>query len=56
MSKKPSKTTSNCDPVCGKRVNRNKAHICIEYQGQEYLLCCPVCQAAFEKEPEKYTH
>jgi len=54
MSKKASKTTANTDPVCGKRINRNKAHICIEYQGQEYLLCCPVCQAEFEKAPEKY--
>ena len=45
----------NKDPVCGKRINRNKAHIAIEYQGQEYLLCCPVCQAEFERAPEKYT-
>jgi len=42
------------DPVCGRRVNRNKAHIVISYKGKEYPLCCPVCQAAFEKAPEKY--
>jgi len=42
------------DPVCGRRVNRNKAHITIEYEGNEYLLCCPKCQAEFEKAPEKY--
>lgn len=42
------------DPVCGKRMNRNKAHIVIGYQGTDYLLCCPMCQAAFEPDPEQY--
>jgi YHS domain-containing protein len=42
------------DPVRGKRLNRNKAHIVIEYEGQEYMLCCPLCQAEFEKNPERY--
>lgn len=42
------------DPVCGKRMNRNKAHIVIQYKGEDYLLCCPLCQAAFEREPERY--
>lgn len=38
--------------VCGVRINRNKAHIQIKYDGQKYLLCCPLCQAEFEKDPE----
>ena len=42
------------DPVCGKRINRNKTHITIEHEGQEYFLCCPLCQSEFEKNPEKY--
>lgn len=42
------------DPVCGKRINRNKAHITIEYQGDEFYLCCPTCQAIFERDPEAY--
>lgn len=42
------------DPVCGKRVNRNKAHIEIEYQGKRYYLCCPQCQSTFERNPRKY--
>lgn len=54
MPRKQIRREANRDPVCGQRVNRNKAHIVIEYQGREYLLCCPVCQAAFEREPEKY--
>ncbi len=42
------------DPVCGKRINRNKAHIAIVYRGRTYFLCCPQCQAAFEREPKRY--
>ncbi len=42
------------DPVCGKRINRNKAHIAIAFKGHDYLLCCPLCQSEFEKDPEKY--
>ncbi|MEF8730514.1 MAG: YHS domain-containing protein [Candidatus Accumulibacter meliphilus] len=42
------------DPVCGKRINCNKAHITIEYKGNEYPLCCPICQAEFERDPERY--
>ncbi len=42
------------DPVCGKRMNRNKAHIRLEYNGKEVLLCCPRCQAEFERNPRMY--
>jgi YHS domain-containing protein len=42
------------DPVCGQRVNRNKAHIVIIYKGREYPLCCPKCQSEFEMTPEIY--
>jgi len=42
------------DPVCGKRVNRNKAHIVVEHEGVAYALCCPLCQATFEREPKSY--
>jgi YHS domain-containing protein len=40
--------------TCRTKLNRNKAHIQIEYRGARYLVCCPLCQSAFEKEPEKY--
>jgi YHS domain-containing protein len=46
--------TINKDPVCGRRINRNKAHMVVEYKGKDYFLCCPVCQAEFERNPEKY--
>jgi len=52
--KQQSNMDFNKDPVCGKRINRNKAHIVVSYQGQDYLLCCPMCQAEFERDPEKY--
>lgn len=42
------------DPVCGKRLNVNKAHIVVIYEGQEYYLCCPMCQREFEKNPQQY--
>lgn len=58
MSKSVSSTVrkkrDDKDPVCGKHINRNKAHITIEYKGAQYLLCCPLCQAEFERDPEKY--
>ena len=41
------------DPVCGRKVNRNKAYARLEYKDETYYLCCPKCQAEFEKDPEK---
>jgi len=42
------------DPVCGRRMNRNKAYAVVRHRGVDYLLCCPRCQAEFEADPEKY--
>ena len=42
------------DPVCGKRMNHGKAHIVIEYEGVAYYICCPKCQAEFERSPQRY--
>jgi YHS domain-containing protein len=42
------------DPVCKRKMNRNKAYVTIQYKGEDYYLCCPLCQAEFEKNPEKY--
>lgn len=44
------------DPVCGKRINRNKAHIVLSYEGQQYYLCCPICQREFERDPRRYAN
>ena len=42
------------DPVCGKRINRGKAHAIVEYEGVAYSVCCPLCQAEFERSPKTY--
>ena len=42
------------DPVCGKRINRGKAQVVIEHEGVAYSLCCPLCQAAFERAPGNF--
>ena len=42
------------DPVCGKRIKRNHAHVALDYDGVTYYLCCPNCQADFERAPEEF--
>lgn len=42
------------DPVCGRRMNRNKAYAVVRYNRIEYLVCCPKCQSEFEADPERY--
>ncbi|MGA2765604.1 MAG: TRASH domain-containing protein [Spirochaetia bacterium] len=42
------------DPVCGRRMNRNKAYAVVRYNKVDYLLCCPKCQSDFEADPERY--
>ncbi len=39
------------DPVCGKRLQRGKAHIIIEVEGVNYFLCC---QTEFEQNRKLY--
>jgi len=44
------------DPVCGKRIKRQRAHIAIDYRGvtRGAYLCCPHCQTDFERAPDKF--
>ena len=42
------------DPVCGKKINRNKVQAIKYYEGFTVYLCCPLCQAEFESDPKKY--
>ena len=42
------------DPVCGKRINRHRAQAGIEHKGWVYYVCCPLCQAEFKRDPERY--
>jgi YHS domain-containing protein len=42
------------DPVCGRRIRRDRAHARVEHNRVTYYLCCPRCQAEFEASPERY--
>ncbi|MDW7754534.1 MAG: YHS domain-containing protein [Brevefilum sp.] len=42
------------DPVCGMNVNPTLASASSVYEGETYYFCSKGCQAAFEKDPEKY--
>lgn len=42
------------DPVCGKKVNRQKVQAAVKHEGETYYLCCPVCQSLFERDPGFY--
>lgn len=42
------------DPVCGKKINPNKAYAKVKYGKETYYLCCPLCQSEFEMNPNKY--
>ena len=41
------------DPVCGMSVDTEKG-LTTEYAGKSYYFCSPHCQAAFEREAERY--
>jgi len=42
------------DPVCGEKINRQRAKKLIKHKGYGYYLCCPLCQREFEQNPDKY--
>ncbi len=41
------------DPVCGMKINPNKASP-LKHKGKTYYLCSPACKAAFKSNPAKY--
>jgi YHS domain-containing protein len=42
------------DPVCGALIAPQQAYGSVEHQGTRYYFCCPVCQGAFQRNPETY--
>lgn len=42
------------DPVCGALIEPHQAYGSVIYQDKMYYFCCPVCQGAFQKDPEFY--
>lgn len=53
-SPQPEDTVS--DPVCSARIQPQQAYASTLYNGIRYYFCCPICQGAFQKEPERYIH
>jgi signal transduction histidine kinase/YHS domain-containing protein len=43
------------DPVCSAVIEPQQAYGSVEHDGKQYYFCCPVCQGAFQREPEMYT-
>ncbi len=42
------------DPVCSALIEPRQAYGSTIYASETYYFCCPVCQGAFQKEPELY--
>ena len=42
------------DPVCGQWLERERSQAGIEYRGEVYYVCCPLCRDEFEGNPEYY--
>ncbi|MDX2163381.1 MAG: histidine kinase [bacterium] len=42
------------DPVCGAVIEPQRAFSSTVYHGERYFFCCPVCQGAFQRQPETY--
>ncbi|HEY6103923.1 MAG TPA: YHS domain-containing protein [bacterium] len=42
------------DPVCGMQVDERKAAGRSVYHDRTYYFCSSSCQAAFDKEPQKF--
>jgi signal transduction histidine kinase/YHS domain-containing protein len=44
------------DPVCSALIQPQEAYASSLHDGERYYFCCPICQGAFHKEPERYIH
>jgi YHS domain-containing protein len=42
------------DPVCSALIQPQQAYSSLEYGGQRYYFCCPVCEGAFQTNPNVY--
>lgn len=40
--------------TCGKLVTQTKAQNLADYDGHKYLVCCPLCEQEFGRDPEYY--
>jgi signal transduction histidine kinase/YHS domain-containing protein len=42
------------DPVCSAVIEPHQAYASVTHNGTHYYFCCPVCQGAFQADPELY--
>lgn len=42
------------DPVCSALIEPHQAYGSVMHQDETYYFCCPVCQGAFQKNPDLY--
>jgi YHS domain-containing protein len=42
------------DPVCGAKVNENKAPATSTYEGERYVFCGQECKDKFDENPQQY--
>jgi YHS domain-containing protein len=52
-AQQPDEEVVTC-PVSGEKIKKSEAKGSLEYEGKTYYFCCENCQAAFEKDPERY--
>ncbi|HUW21510.1 MAG TPA: hypothetical protein VMW41_02460 [Candidatus Bathyarchaeia archaeon] len=52
--KSNSVTVYHYDPVCRKRINKQKAHHIHRFGDEQFLLCCPECQAQFDANQKNF--
>jgi YHS domain-containing protein len=40
--------------VCGKGLKQGEQYSKLPYEGRTYYVCCPICMAAFQKDPARH--
>ena len=45
---------THTDPVCGMKVDDQKAAAQSTYEGKNYYFCCAGCKGTFDSKPQQY--
>lgn len=54
LEKHPQPSETVRDPVCGAIIQPQQAYGSVVHESHRYYFCCPVCQGAFQKNPQTY--
>ena len=54
MKRSTTQSKTIMDPVCHMRVDFEKTHLAVTYQGRGYYFCAEACRKAFERNPERF--